>query len=505
MSNQPQASTSASGGASVPAAPPQAPIQVTIDYSSARMDTDVFKDLPVFGEGIKTWSLFAKRAKAALKEKKVWYIVEEGVEVDAVIEKPTDTQPEIDAKRAARKIREEHDTIAVNALLSKMSAKQLQNVVDLDHAKDIWDRLEGNNQVNSVSQALAYRQQLHAVKYKTGANMGDHLGVIARLVFEYNQISKTKITEEEHMLIILESLPTDDPEWMTLKTLLENEAATASAQEFEIVEVQPAGAAGQGAAAPVTKKAVAKARPGSLILMITSRLNVQAAKIAARQPTYLFDAASFPGRGNGRRGGQQRKSDATCFNCGKRGHFKRDCWRAGGGKAGQGPNNRQGRSQDDVGASHGSANNAQHTAFLARLVQDDLSTIGATLAINDNGEDAQVDQERHGQVDGRGADEDEGKMDDTSCTIHKAFVVVKHPSNTKTWLIDSGASSCFVSDRSALFNFREATGSVSVGDNRKLAIKGCGDVILVPTEEPETRIVLTNCSFVPDLAGNLLS
>jgi hypothetical protein len=31
------------------------------------------------------------------------------------------------------------------------------------------------------------------------------------------------------------------------------------------------------------------------------------------------------------------KSDITCYNCGKVGHIKADCWAEGGDKAGQGP------------------------------------------------------------------------------------------------------------------------------------------------------------------------
>lgn len=31
-------------------------------------------------------------------------------------------------------------------------------------------------------------------------------------------------------------------------------------------------------------------------------------------------------------------ADVTCYNCDRKGHYKSDCWRPGGGKEGQGPN-----------------------------------------------------------------------------------------------------------------------------------------------------------------------
>jgi hypothetical protein len=40
----------------------------------------------------------------------------------------------------------------------------------------------------------------------------------------------------------------------------------------------------------------------------------------------------------GRKGGSSSKKNVECHNCKKKGHYKSDCWAKGGGKEGQGPN-----------------------------------------------------------------------------------------------------------------------------------------------------------------------
>lgn len=49
-------------------------------------------------------------------------------------------------------------------------------------------------------------------------------------------------------------------------------------------------------------------------------------------------AREAKGKGRASSSTSKANSDITCFNCDRKGHYKTDCWRPGGGKEGQGPN-----------------------------------------------------------------------------------------------------------------------------------------------------------------------
>jgi hypothetical protein len=70
---------------------------------------------------------------------------------------------------------------------------------------------------------------------------------------------------------------------------------------------------------------------------------------------------SGKGQGGGRSGkgkGAKPKCDITCYNCGKPGHVKANCWGEGGDKAGQGPHQKfaKGSSKDGSAKKEESAN-----------------------------------------------------------------------------------------------------------------------------------------------------
>src|SRR5882762_1428718 len=68
-----------------------------------------------------------------------------------------------------------------------------------------------------------------------------------------------------------------------------------------------------------------------------------------------YEHRQLSSRGNSKKGGNTalsaktgakndragNRSDVTCFNCDRKGHYKSDCWRAGGRKEGQGPSQGQ--------------------------------------------------------------------------------------------------------------------------------------------------------------------
>jgi len=49
--------------------------------------------------------------------------------------------------------------------------------------------------------------------------------------------------------------------------------------------------------------------------------------------------------------GKKSKRNVECYNCHRKGHYKADCWKEGGGKAGQGPKGKSREKPKEAAAS----------------------------------------------------------------------------------------------------------------------------------------------------------
>ena len=78
-------------------------------------------------------------------------------------------------------------------------------------------------------------------------------------------------------------------------------------------------------------------------------------------------------------GGQKGRSALTCFNCGKKGHKKADCWGEGGGKAGQAPWQKEKGGSDEKGEGKGKEDKAKGKDIAASVQEH----IAAWMVVSD--------------------------------------------------------------------------------------------------------------------------
>lgn len=84
-----------------------------------------------------------------------------------------------------------------------------------------------------------------------------------------------------------------------------------------------------------------------------------------------------------------------------------------------------------------------------------------------------------------------------------AFSAITGRRDDNDWFLDSGASRHMTPRRDILLNFRMIDSpGISVADDRRLKVEGCGDVQLTMDDG---ELTLKNVLFVPDLRANLLS
>src|SRR5882762_8714080 len=161
---------------------------------------------------------------------------------------------------------------------------------------------------------------------------------------------------------------------------------------------------------------------------------------------------------NNRRGGNSK--DVTCYNCERKGHIKSECWRPGGGKEGQRPQQgpRKGAQSQKPRANVATATATVEYAFAT----SDLCSIANQLKI---------------------------------------------PAASRGAIIDSGASAHFCPDRAKFTDFTAINPlEVRTADGSSISATGRGNVrIELPLGAERTAVTLKDVLYTPKMAFTLIS
>ena len=216
---------------------------------------------------------------------------------------------------------ERRNSAALYMLYQAVSDEDFENISDLASAKEAWEELaKGHKSVDRVKQIRLQnlRGELETAQMKGNENSTDY---ITRIQSITNQLKKNGEDVPKNRVVekILRSL-TDEYENIVCAIEESKDLSTLTVEELA------------GSLTAFEQRRKMKKQNLEEALQAKTSLNERSEKSGNWQSRGRGESSggrSFGrnsrGRGRGQ-GGQRQKPDVECYNCGKHGHYARDCW-----------------------------------------------------------------------------------------------------------------------------------------------------------------------------------
>ena len=201
------------------------------------------------------------------------------------------------------------EAIAKQQIASSIPDSLFMKIRTKGSASEIWKELENHFQKRSRMVSVDLRRRIQEVRCAEKGDMIAHFATLRTMREDLAAMGQS-LTEDDFYAIILGSLPSSyDPYISAVNATSSVMGKTISSDD----------------------------------LMLTVTEEYERRNLRNKSGKKDDEAAAFHSTdsGKGQKGdssSDSRKKNAKCHNCGKKGHYKKECWAPGGGKEGQGPN-----------------------------------------------------------------------------------------------------------------------------------------------------------------------
>lgn len=221
------------------------------------------------------------------------------------------TQTEIDEHD--KKIDEHYqkDSLVKQQLFSTITDRLLLRVQKLEGAAAMWEEIHDIHEGKTELVQIDLRRHLQDLRCEENGDAKAHLSELLRLRESLAGMG-ADVEDRDFYAIIVGSLPD------SYRPLVSSVNAAARVTQT-----------------PIT--------PYELINIISEEFEHRA--LTDKRPSKRGGNSALSAKANSAKGkpssvSTSQNPDAVCFNCDRKGHYKQDCWRPGGGKEGQGPRQR---------------------------------------------------------------------------------------------------------------------------------------------------------------------